>query len=247
MKLTEFSLKKLFNAHSKTGIEFYFSESGSIPVNIKISVKRLMYWWHILHVDKSEMIRKVYTAQKMSPVSGDWIKMLEKDKELFQINLTDDEVETILKNRFKSFVKRKSEDLTIGFLSKLQRKNSKSKGLEVSELSVSPYLLDSRFTKENRELLFKLRSKTVWVKENFRKAYLNNNMLCELCLLFPCTQSHPLQCPQLNTKMVVDQSVNLNDTDIYGTVEQQLLYVKIYDQFWQLREETLEKMKNTTI
>ena len=72
-------------------------------------------------------------------------------------------------------------------------------------------------------------------------------MLCELCLLFPCTQSHPLQCPQLNTKMVVDQSVNLNDTDIYGTVEQQLLYVKIYGQFWQLREETLEKMKNTTI
>ena len=83
-------------------------------------------------------------------------------------------------------------------------KHSKSKELEVEDLSISPYLIDRRFSKENRELLFKLRSKTILVKENFKNAYLNNDMLCELCLLFPCTQSHPLQCPKLNTNLLVD-------------------------------------------
>ena len=48
--------RQLFNCHSKTAIEFYYIESASIPIRIKVSAKRLMYWWHILHVDKSELI-----------------------------------------------------------------------------------------------------------------------------------------------------------------------------------------------
>ena len=36
--------KQLFNSHSKTAIEFYYSESATIPVRIKISVRRLIYW-----------------------------------------------------------------------------------------------------------------------------------------------------------------------------------------------------------
>ena len=36
--------KQLFNCHSKTGIECYYSESASIPIRIKVSARRLMYW-----------------------------------------------------------------------------------------------------------------------------------------------------------------------------------------------------------
>ena len=78
-----------------------------------------------------------------------------------------------------------------------------------------------------RELLFQLRAKTIDVKENFRNAYLNNDMLCDLCRLFPCTQSHPLQCPKLKTRIIVDKNLNLDDKFLYGTVDQQLPYVKI--------------------
>ena len=107
------------------------------------------------------------------------------------------------------------------------------------DMRISPYLQDSRFSKSERELLFKLRSKTIWVKDNFRNAYLDNDMLCDLCKLFPCTQSHPLQCPQLTTTMIVDKKLNINDKFIYGDVDQQLVYVKIYKQYWDLREEML--------
>ena len=41
--------------------------------------------------------------------------------------------------------------------------------------------------------------------------------------------------------MIVDQALNLTDKFIYGTVDQQLIYVKIYQQFWELREELLKK------
>ena len=127
---------------------------------------------------------------------------------------------------------------------RLRQRHSKSTDLDVQDLSISPYLIDGRFSKESRELLFKLRSKTMDVKENFKNAYFNNHMLCELCLLFPCTQSHPLQCPQLNIKLVVDKKLTLSDTDVFGSVEKQLLYVNIYKQFWELRETTLSRMKD---
>ena len=97
-------LRQLFNCHSKTAIEFLISESGTIPVSTQISAKRLLYWWHILSVDRSEMIFRVYLAQKLSPVSGDWVTLLEKDKKEFGIMLSDEEVAEISQLKFKKYV-----------------------------------------------------------------------------------------------------------------------------------------------
>ena len=203
-----------------------------------------MYWWQLISVDSSELINRVYSAQKLSPISGDWIQLLEEDKRQFDIQLSDTEVASLSKERFRNFVRKKSIEVTIKYLKKLQKKNSKSKQLGISDMRISPYLVDSRFSKGERELLFQLRAKTINVKENFKNAYLNNDMLCDLCRLFPCTQSHLLQCPKLKTRMIVDQKLNLSEKFLYGTVDQQLLYVKIYSQFWDLREQLLSEQTN---
>ena len=82
-------------------LEFYYSESGSIPLSIKISMRRLNYWWQILSVEKSELINKIYSAQKLSPVSGEWIKLLENDKNQFDIDkMSDSEVQEIFQIKF---------------------------------------------------------------------------------------------------------------------------------------------------
>ena len=132
-------------------------------------------------------------------------------------------------------------ELTVKYLENFKKKHSKSSQLEVGDMSVSPYLVDSRFSKEERELLFRLRSKTISVKGNFPNAYLNNDMMCDLCHLFPCTQTHPLQCPALSVRMVVDNNIKLSEKFIYGTVDEQLLYVKIFSKFWNLREKLLKE------
>ena len=130
-----------------------------------------------MNVSKSEMIFKVYKAQKLSPVLGDWVLLLDKDKQQFQINLSDEEVSNISKERFKNIVKNKAKEITIEYLENLKKKKSKSKQLDIGDLTTSPYLTDSRLNKDERELLFKLRSKTVYVKENFKNAFQNNNMM----------------------------------------------------------------------
>ena len=169
--------------------------------------------------------------------------MLENDKTNFQIKCTDEQISALSKQKFKNFVKKRANELTVKYLQKLKRKNSKSNQLEVENLEISPYLQDARFSREEREVLFQLRSKTIQVKENFRNAYIHNDMLCVLCRLFPCAMSHPLHCPELNSKMVVDKKLNINENFIYGTTDQQLLYVKIFKQFWDLRKTQLNKEK----
>ena len=191
------------------------------------------------------MLYKVYYAQKISPVHGDWINLLKTDKSDFGINISDDEAAALSQQKFKDFIKKRSVELTIKYLENLKSNHSKSSQLDVRDMEISPYLVDSRFLKEEREILFKLRSRTISVKQNFQNAYMNNDMLCDLCQLFPCTQSHPLQCPVLSSTLIVDKNINLRDSFVYGTVEQQLLYVKIYKHFWDLRDKLLKEKNGT--
>ena len=180
--------KNLFNSHSKTALEFYYSETGSIPLHIKISMRRLNYWWHILSVENSEMISKIYNAQKLSPVSGDWTQLLEKDKKQFDIaEMTDSEVRAISQIKFKNFIKKKAQELTVRYLVELKKKHSKSDKLDVKDLVISEYLIDKRFSKEERELLFRLRSETVDVKETL-KMHISTTICCVSCV--ECFSAH---------------------------------------------------------
>ena len=150
-KLEEVDLnfyRKLLNCHSKTGLEFLFSETGTIPIKLKIRCRRLLYWWHILTVNKTEMINKVYSAQKLAPASGDWVHLLEGDKKLFEIEMTDSEIAAVSQYKFSKYVKNKAKELTIKYLVKLKQKHSKSSDFDVEDQNISKFLIDSRFSKD---------------------------------------------------------------------------------------------------
>ena len=124
-------------------------------------------------------------------------------------------------------------------MEELRQKHREPQNYDTSRLSTSPYLNDSRFTKTERELLFKLRSRTVQVKHNFQNANLQN-MLCELCHLFTCPQEHVLSCPVLTQQCTLVNTISVEHNFIYGNVDQQLMYTKIYNQFWDARKLILD-------
>ena len=150
-----------------------------------------------MQLDKSELVYRVYAAQKTCPVIGDWVNLLEVDKQEFGIYLSDEEISQISKYKMKTMLKEKVREVTVRYLNKLKSKHSKSVGVHFTAGSVAPYLTDERFSQSERELLFKLRSKTLFVKENFSHLYDGSSMLCDLCILFPCTQKQVLQFLEL--------------------------------------------------
>ena len=75
----------------------------------------------MINVSNSEMIFKVYSAQKLSPDARDWVNVLEADKTLFNIKLSDKKIASIPKQKLKKFVKKKTGELTVQNLEKLKR------------------------------------------------------------------------------------------------------------------------------
>ena len=79
------------------------------------------------------------------------------------------------------------------------------------------------------------------MKQNFPNAYVNNDMLCDLCNLFPCTQEHHLQCPVFAGSLVVDKGGKLTEKFNSWSTNEQLVYVKIYKHFLDLRDKLLKQ------
>ena len=64
-------IRQILGAHSKTGIEWLYMETGKFNLKSLIQIRRLMYWWHILSRDESELIRRVHETQKITNNTGD--------------------------------------------------------------------------------------------------------------------------------------------------------------------------------
>ena len=72
------------------------------------------------------------------------------------------------KSMFKTIADKKIERYALIELNKMKMKHSKSGYLKSSSFKAASYLVDSNFTKNEAQLLFKLRSKTLNVKLNFQ-------------------------------------------------------------------------------
>ena len=121
-------------------------------------------------------------------------------------------------------------------------KHEKSEYLHSSSFKTAQYLVDDSFTKTEAHLLFKLRSKTLNLKTNFSQMYSDN--LCRICKLFPESQSHLLQCPDIIPKLkLLSNYKEIDENYIYGDVSKQLKIVKIYTKVLEIREELLEDLE----
>ena len=75
----EFLLRSIFKAHSKTPLKFLHLETGTVPLRYIIASRRINYLQNILSKPESELIHRVYEAQKLKTCTGDWIEVVRKD------------------------------------------------------------------------------------------------------------------------------------------------------------------------
>ena len=137
---------------------------------------------------------------------------------------------------FKNYVKKRVINKFIQKLKCLKDKHSKSNYLDCSELKVADYLKDPRLDTKKKQLLFKLRSRTLEVKANFGTRF--ENPWCISCGQVRETQGHLLQCPPLvkNLKYLSEKDSKLNENDIYGSLDKQIQIVNIYSDILEQRE-----------
>ena len=194
-------LRSILEAHRGTPTDFLYLETGTLPIRWIIPQRRINYLKHILSRNESELIRKVFTAQKANPNQGDFIKLVEADLKKFE--LTYDEVASmeLSKMKLKKMLRRSAEKLCFYELCQNASTSSKTKMLRYDGLRMHDYLKSGLLSPEDMGIVVALRSKCLkGIRENFK----GMNKVCQHCPL-QCseetqaldTQEHLLECPTL--------------------------------------------------
>ena len=94
------------------------------------------------------------------------------------IDLSEEEIKSIKKHKFKKIIKEKLFEKANEYLSKLKEKHSKTENLITFKFQ--EYLYCQNLSISEKKLLFSLRTRMFNVKTNYRKKY-EYNMHCSLC------------------------------------------------------------------
>jgi hypothetical protein len=231
-------LRKILNAHSKTAAESFYFELGKYPLRFVWSKRRFMYLWHILHTDRDELIRKIYEMQKLDHNKGDWFESIQQDRSEFDIVETDQEILGMSQEKFRNLIEKKIQMGAIKYLKVLAAKHSKSVKLVTDKLEKKAYFTDRRFSKEDVQLLFALKTKMIDCKSNFSQQY-DNNLVCRICKDINTVENedHLLLCPSLNT-----ENYDVRFSDVYADVDRQYKVTQVYKKVIRRRTIYLEAM-----
>ena len=118
--------------------------------------------------------------------------------------------------------------------------HSKTENIKCSGFKPAEYFLSKNLTVGEVQTLFKLRTRMVDVKQNFKHGQ-EENMWCKLCHLFVETQQHLLECPVIRSEL--KKIINFQELDIgmvTGNISKQEKIAKKYHLILQKRKDLMD-------
>ena len=227
-------MKKLFGSVSSTAVEAFYLEGGVLPLRFTIIARRLMFFWNILQKSDDELVKQVYLSQKLSPVKNDWCLQIKIDMEYCKIDLTEEEIKNMKKEKFKNLVNTNVREIGREYLLSLKSQHSKSSGLN-DDFKCQKYLITEKLSVEEKQLLFSFRNRTYECKTNYKNKY-GSDLSCFVCKAED-SQQHLLQCElasDVNTE-------GLEYSDIFSSIDKQVKIVKALKKITSTRNALLKK------
>ena len=216
--------------------------TGKLPIQFIIAKKRFMYLWEILSRNPSEIIYKVYKLQEMKPTIGDWFLMMKEERKKYAINITDEEIKSLSKHKFKTLVQKKIHRYAFDYLLSLGKSHSKSRktieSLNSDQLETQQYLVTNQLTTPQRQLMYYIQSNSYDVKANYKKKYVHD-MTCRSCKINDSYEdiTHLTICRTLND----DKLSYANPEDIYSNLDKQIQFIKYFEKI-DLKRKLLEEV-----
>ena len=233
-------LRFIISGHAKVPVEFLYLETGTIPLRLVISSRRLNYLKNIVDRNDKELVKRIYLTQMTNTTSGDWIELVRKDFiNIFDKEYNEEQVARKTKSEFKQEVKIKINNSAFKYLINKQKTHTKIKEIEYSELKIQEYITTHNMTNNEKSLLFSLRSNTIKnIKNNFHTWY-KDNIECPLCDK-PDTQQHCMECEKILAECE-DAKQHIKYKHIFGDSSEQIEVTKYFGTLLDIREELLSK------
>ena len=228
--MSEESIKKLENLQNMM-IRIFFNtaittpkaallwDSGILPIEQQIEQKKLTFLHHLMTLPADSLANQVYVEQKVNQFPG----LVTECQEIMQKYDLPDITEQTLPSRlsWKNEVKSKISNhietklkAEIGRMTKLENMDA-----ENENFSAKSYLSELNLNQARTK--FKLRSRMLEVKNNFKGGRTANNLMCDFCESSLETQDHILFCPAYrDLRMDMDLGC---DMDLVNYVRQVLV------------------------
>ena len=194
-KVEQTYLRKILDAHSKTPIESLYLELGIIPLRFQLMKRRILYFKNILERETTELTKQIILAQKEDICKGDFYEQVAEN--LKELSISIQEVENNSTLKLKEIVNKKAQSAAFNFLIHKAKHHTKVNESIYKNCEGMRHYNDPRFSPILTNLLFKFRTRTYLVKNNFRNNYANTNTMCPLCDKYEDTQQHVLQCQKV--------------------------------------------------
>ena len=139
-------------------------------------------------------------------------------------------------------IKKEANKLALKYLKNLKLKHSKMDTIKISDnkVKVSPYLLDKRINPDQAKFIFKVRTRMLPMKCNFKNQY-KDDYTYDLCKLKLDNQEHLLQCKVLQHFIPETVNTNIKYEDMFDdSVEKIILASKLLHKVCIERESLLK-------
>ena len=185
--------RQLFKSGAATPIEIFYLSTNALPFRHIIIGRRLMFYWTILQKGESELVKRVLIAQQLNPVKNDLCLQFEGDLKTCGITLTMSEISQMKKCKFRKFVNSQLREVAKDYLMSLKVKHSKLFFLN-NDYKLEKYLSSDNLSTAEKQTLFKLKTRMVEVKSNFKTKH-DDQVTCSFCPEED-TQSHLISCKE---------------------------------------------------
>ena len=107
-------------------------------------------------------------------------------------------------------------------------------------MKAEQYITDSKFTNDDKCVLFKLRTRMCDVKANFKNNY-SDELSCRMCHSEVETQQHLLDCEVMinNCKDLYNDTV-VEYNDLFGETSRQLRAVRLFSKVLKTRKQMID-------
>ena len=220
----KYLLRGLFNAAGGTPLESLFIETSAIPLRFIVKGRRIMFYWTLLNKTEEELVKRVFIALQEFSSKGDWLCQVKEDMIECAIDLSEQQIQSMSRFRFKSVVHKKIKEKAAIYLTELQMKHSKTLYLKQGS-EMSDYLTCDKLNTREKQLLFRLRNRTTPNKSNMKNMH-KNDLSCILCKDPNSEENldHLLNCSFLSS--IVKDIETIKCKDIFGSLEKQVKAVK---------------------
>ena len=188
-------LRTLFNTAKTTPRALLYWDTGVLPISYKIEQQKLLFLHHLVILSEDSLAKQIYIQQKNNDFPG----LVPECKELIKkYNLADiiSEENIPSKLSWKNTVKRAIRDHCASELkTEIKEKYKKLENIETEKenFEAKPYLTELNLIQARTK--FKLRSRMLELRNNYKGEYRKTNLLCEGCKVSIETQDHVLFCP----------------------------------------------------